>query len=85
MKLPKLTNIVTICRAILDGKQIQIVVNVKNPVTPTPVAEKPKSISQHYTIETTVRTSRHQRSRWAPVPMEVPAGRYRVVFYKMSW
>lgn len=85
MHLPKLTTIRTICKAILDGNQIQIVVNVKNPVTQTPVPEKPRAISQHYTIETTVRTSRHQRSRWAPVPLEVPAGKYRVVFYKLSW
>lgn len=82
MHFPKLTNVVTICRSILEGRQIHIVVQVKEPPEPTTppslFVQKYRGIDTRYSyqIEAYVRTSRRRTTKWASIPVEIPDGTY---------
>lgn len=84
MNFDRLANAITICRAILDGKQVQIVINIKEPKQPAPPSSTfvPICDSRQYRARIYVRTNRKQTGRWASIPFEIPEGYYQVVFNK---
>ena len=79
MHFPKLSSVVDIYHALRKGKQVHIVITIKKPPKPAPTMQPCQySPRHHYQIETCVKTSRKGTTRWAPIPMEVPAGTYSV-------
>lgn len=82
MKLPKLlrlSNLITLYNAILEGKQVQVTINVKEP--PKPEYPPPRVTDWHwqYNAVIYVRANRRGTTHWASIPFEVPVGSYDVV------